>query len=67
MAKRYSKKARILLFIFLAVGVASLVVVFDPIFISPIHEGGHLLGCWALGIKVVKIEWTGIEFIQVSD
>ena len=66
MAKRYSKKARILLFAFLALGVTSLVAGFDPIFVSPIHEGGHLLGCWALGIKVVKIEWTGIEIIQVS-
>lgn len=67
MIKNYSKKRKVLLFLFLASGVASLAFVFDYFFIDPIHEGGHLLACWALGIKVVRVDWTRVEFVSVSD
>jgi len=67
MTKQYNKIATVLLFVFLGAGVASLVAVFDYSFISPIHEVGHLLACLALGIKVVRVNWTGVEFVSVSD
>ena len=67
MTKQYIKIATVLLFAFLGVGVASLVAVFNYSFISPIHEGGHLLACLALGIKVVRVNWAGVEFVSVSD
>lgn len=67
MTKQYSKITTVLLFVFLGAGVVSLTAVFDYLFISPIHEGGHLLACLALHIKVIKINWEGIEFVSVSD
>lgn len=67
MVKQLGKKAMILLFAFFSLGITSLVATFDYVFVSPIHEGGHLLGCWALGIRVSKVGWTQIEFVPVSD
>lgn len=67
MAKQPSMKIRILLFAFLTVGIASLAIVLDYVYVSPIHESGHLLGCWALGVRVVKVEWTRTEFVPVFD
>jgi hypothetical protein len=67
MTKQYSTIELVLLFLSLGVGVAASVTVFDIVLISPTHEGSHLLGCLIFGIKPLRLTWTGIDFIPVSD
>ncbi len=67
MPKKYSTTELVLLVLSLGVGVAASVTAFDTVLISPTHEGSHLLGCLVFGIKPIRLTWTGVEFIPVSD
>ncbi len=58
---------KIAVFFWSALFVTCVVSLFDLLLISPIHEGGHLLGCSILGIKVLRLTWTGVKFVPVSD
>lgn len=65
MTRQLSWKATIALFAFLLF-LPLFATAFGYCFIVPIHECGHLLACWALGIRVVKTNWVSVESVRVA-
>jgi hypothetical protein len=67
LGKKVKSSLRFLFFIILAIFVCLALSIYDFVLVTPIHEHGHLLGCWIFGLKVIKVTWSSVEFIPVHD
>jgi hypothetical protein len=71
MSGKLGKKVKAVLwclfFIALAIFVCLALSLYDFLLVTPIHERGHLFGCWIFGLKVIKVAWSSVEFVPVSD
>ena len=57
----------VLVYILITFLLSLVVIGFDWMTISPIHELGHVAAAVLLGIRIIRIEWTKVRFITTND